>query len=740
MWRFFLILLLNFSLLSAAAGQQDKDSQPQRPKVALVLSGGGVKGAAHVGLLKAVEEAGLPVDLVVGTSMGAIVGGLYAMGYSPEQLDSLFRSQDWRFILSDKAERSNLSIGEREKSGRYLLSVPFSRSGKSDIGGFLRGQNLKNLLTRLTVGYHDSISYDRLPIPFACVATNLSNGQEIIFRSGVPAMSIRASMSIPGVFTPVKYGGMTLVDGGLVNNFPVDVARALGADIVIGSMVQKAFNDTTQFSSVPNILEQVISISCRNKYEENIRLADLAMRMPVTDFSTMDFSTASIDTILKRGYETACQYRASLDSLRHLTMGTDSLVPAFNGQQRLILAGSSPALSIRRVFFDGMPRHEAVAVARACHLGEDDSLSFTQIEEALRLLRDKFLYADAGYSLTEIGNDYDLHFQTSEKSVSKVGIGARFDTEEMAAVLLGADFTFNTKTPSQIGFAGKLGEQYYVRLNYSVEPAFYRQFGVAYEFSNHDFNVNRQGQRAYNLCYRQHTAEIACSNLRIRNLGGELGVRTDYFDFDKPTSGDAELATLKSCFYFSAYIRLKYNSQDAGYYPTRGSNFQADLAYTTDDLSYLRRPHGFTTLSASWEGIVTLHKRWALLPRLAGRMVWGQDIPLPFRTAYGGNLSGRYLTQQIAFTGVSNPEFAQDVFLTAAANLRYNIAGRHFATALFNLAAETSKLEDIHRARHFYGIGLKYGYNSKFGPIEATFSYSDNTKKLLFHLGVGYYF
>lgn len=298
MWRFFLILLLNFSLLSAAAGQQDKDSQPQRPKVALVLSGGGVKGAAHVGLLKAVEEAGLPVDLVVGTSMGAIVGGLYAMGYSPEQLDSLFRSQDWRFILSDKAERSNLSIGEREKSGRYLLSVPFSRSGKSDIGGFLRGQNLKNLLTRLTVGYHDSISYDRLPIPFACVATNLSNGQEIVFRSGVPAMSIRASMSIPGVFTPVKYGGMTLVDGGLVNNFPVDVARALGADIVIGSMVQKAFNDTTQFSSVPNILEQVISISCRNKYEENIRLADLAMRMPVTDFSTMDFSTADRKSVV----------------------------------------------------------------------------------------------------------------------------------------------------------------------------------------------------------------------------------------------------------------------------------------------------------------------------------------------------------------------------------------------------------------------------------------------------------
>ncbi len=239
-----LLLPLCLWLCSQPVRAQKGNAAQNRPRVGLVLSGGGAKGAAHIGVIRAVEQAGIPIDYIAGTSMGAIVGGLYAMGYTTDELEQLVKMQDWEMLLSDKSPRKQLSPEQRERKGRYILNIPLSRSAKPKMDGFVRGRNLGNMLARLTVGYHDSISFDILHIPFACVATNLANGDEVVLRSGKLSAAIRASMAIPGVFTPVVMEGKTLVDGGLCNNFPVDVARRMGADIVIGSTVQRVFNDT----------------------------------------------------------------------------------------------------------------------------------------------------------------------------------------------------------------------------------------------------------------------------------------------------------------------------------------------------------------------------------------------------------------------------------------------------------------------------------------------------------------
>ena len=220
-----LLLPLCLWLCSQPVRAQKGNAAQNRPRVGLVLSGGGAKGAAHIGVIRAVEQAGIPIDYIAGTSMGAIVGGLYAMGYTTDELEQLVKMQDWEMLLSDKSPRKQLSPEQRERKGRYILNIPLSRSAKPKMDGFVRGRNLGNMLARLTVGYHDSISFDSLHIPFACVATNLANGDEVVLRSGKLSAAIRASMAIPGVFTPVVMEGKTLVDGGLCNNFPVDVAR-----------------------------------------------------------------------------------------------------------------------------------------------------------------------------------------------------------------------------------------------------------------------------------------------------------------------------------------------------------------------------------------------------------------------------------------------------------------------------------------------------------------------------------
>ncbi|MFR4038364.1 MAG: patatin-like phospholipase family protein [Butyricimonas faecalis] len=228
MKRIFVFLLVLFVIL---------DAQGQRKKVGLVLSGGGAKGVAHIGVLKVLEEAGIPIDYIAGTSMGSLVGALYAIGYDAHAMDSLVRRQDWMFLLSDKVYRYNLPFSEKEETEKYLVSVPIKNNREIKIpSGFISGQNVYNLFSDLTIGYHDSLDFKKLPIPFACVASNLVDGKEVIQDYGVLPLAMRASMAIPGAFAPVRQDSMVLVDGGISNNFPVDIAKAMGADIIIGVM------------------------------------------------------------------------------------------------------------------------------------------------------------------------------------------------------------------------------------------------------------------------------------------------------------------------------------------------------------------------------------------------------------------------------------------------------------------------------------------------------------------------
>ena len=238
-----------------------------RPKVAVVLSGGGAKGTAHIGALKVIEEAGIPIDYVVGTSMGAIVGGLYSIGYTPQQLDSMVNAQNWKFLLSDAPNPKDVLLDDRLKSERYVLSIPFSlKSAAVSDAGIIKGKNLARLFSTLTEGYQDSVDFSRLPIPFACVSENLVNGSEVVFHEGILATSMRSSMSIPGVFAPVDLDGMVLVDGGMVNNYPVDVALAMGADYIIGVDVQSPLLKASELKSVKDIFGQIINLQGEKKY------------------------------------------------------------------------------------------------------------------------------------------------------------------------------------------------------------------------------------------------------------------------------------------------------------------------------------------------------------------------------------------------------------------------------------------------------------------------------------------
>lgn len=217
----------------------------------------------------------------------------------------MVQRQDWQLLLSDKVERKSQDLTKREKSEKYIVSLPFNRKQKKGISGLVQGENLNSLFADLTVGYHDSLRFDRFPIPFACVATDIVSSKEIVFHEGVLSFAMLARMAIPGVFTPVRKNGMVLVDGGLKNNYPADVAKAMGADVIIGVSVQQELLKAEELNKVTDILSQIVNFACREKFEDNIALTDLFIKIDTEGYTSASFNKDAIDTLIHRGESTA---------------------------------------------------------------------------------------------------------------------------------------------------------------------------------------------------------------------------------------------------------------------------------------------------------------------------------------------------------------------------------------------------------------------------------------------------
>ncbi|MBR6438121.1 MAG: patatin-like phospholipase family protein, partial [Bacteroidales bacterium] len=291
-----IVLMIVAVLMTGTANAQLDSTAVKRKKVGVVLSGGGAKGMAHIGVLKVLEKAGIPVDIVTGTSIGSIVGGLYAIGYNAHSLDSMVRTQDWTYVITDKEDLRKQSLLDRKKQNTYLFNTGLT-IGKRDMsaGGLIRGKNLAELFQKLFVGYTDSLDFNKdLKIPFACVATNIMDNSEVVFHSGRLPQAIRASMSIPAAFSPVRMGDMVLVAGGLKNNFPVDVARQMGAEVVIGITLNGKPKTAEDITGTMKIVGQIIDVNCVNKYDENKALSDLWMNVDPHGYSTASFTAEAI--------------------------------------------------------------------------------------------------------------------------------------------------------------------------------------------------------------------------------------------------------------------------------------------------------------------------------------------------------------------------------------------------------------------------------------------------------------
>lgn len=647
-----------------------------RPRVGVVLSGGGAKGMAHIGVLKVIEEAGIPVDIIVGTSMGSIIGGLYAIGYTTQQMDSIIMAQNWNVLLSDKAYRTSLDFQAKEQKAQYLLSVPFFERPQDLIsGGVIKGRNIGRMLWQLTEGYHDSIDFRRLPVPFACVSQDLVTGEEIVFESGVLPLAIRASMSIPGVFAPIAMHNQLLIDGGLVNNYPADVARRMGADIIIGVDVQDPMKTAQELQgSIMAQISQLIDLQGKARWQDNINQSDIYIKVNVKGYNTASFNTTAIDSLIDRGEQAA---RAQMDALR-------SIGQQMAGAEAAPVRPSPPFFQASRTA-DNQPEKEYLNVL----VGKDPT--------------------------------------------NFINLGLRFDNEELAALLFNGQVLLGRKRNHNLELTARLGERTYGDLHYRLNMGKKWYLFTGYRFTHNDFNIYEHGHRTVELGFNHHWGEVgftrSWSNYRLKTVGmyQRYHYKSQLYSSESERFSDIGRENFLK---FGADYAL--NTTDDAYFPTRGHFLNLAYYYAIP----LNRSKTFHTGEAHWNAAFSFNSRFTVMPRVEVRYLTAGSTLSQLNTL-GGQEAGKYFRQQIPFYGITYFEMARRALTVGGVEVRQRIGKRHYIGGAFNIGMTSDTWahffgnsfgHDELSGFHVLGGAVKYDLRTFLGPIGLTVSFSNRTK------------
>ena len=746
-----LLLTMVAALMVGAANAQTDSTTLHRKKVGVVLSGGGAKGMAHIGVLKVLEKAGIPVDIVTGTSIGSIVGGLYAIGYNSHSLDSTVRAQDWTYVITDKEDLRNQSLLDRKKANTYLISTGLT-FGKRDLsaGGLIKGKNLAELFQKLFVGYTDSLDFNKdLKIPFACVATNIMDNSEVVFHSGRLPQAIRASMSIPAAFSPVRMGDMVLVDGGLKNNFPADVARQMGADILIGVTLNGKPKSAEDITGTMKIVGQIIDVNCVNKYDENKAITDLWMNVDPHGYSTASFTSEAIDSLIRYGEEEAMRHWDEIIALKKRIGIDDSFRPTIYHPLR-----PNAMTERQRVVsftFENMTPQAERFLSQKFHLNRVDSIDAKMEQELTTSMRMDLFYQTAECQVIPQGDGVRVVLSAGNRKSVELHAGVRYDTEEYAAVLLGLDIPLKTAIPVETDITLRLGKRLMARGEITVHPRSFTRPTLSYTFRRNDIDVYTYGDLDYNVRYNQSQAEFLPINFDLRHFNLQMGLRWDYMHYrNKLESENANQISLENEHFFSYRARLAYNSEDNWNFPTRGTRFNAEYAFLTNDFARLNvfdaegnkqgKTAGMSDVSADWRMSFTMGSRFTLQPMLYGRLLFGSFVPAVFGNTIGGEWFGHYIEQQMPFAGIGNMEYARQQFVAAQLQAQERIGKSCYVLLRVAAGQHAPKLKELLDYRTLVGVQGAFYYNTIVGPVGAALGYSNHTKKAYFYINLGYEF
>ncbi len=734
-------LLLCGLLLAALAPAADCEEpgnatwKVRRPKVGLALSGGGAKGLAHIGVLKVLEEAGLEVDCISGTSMGAIIGALYSIGYSPRELEQIVYSQDWRVLLTDRIPHRHLSIREKRDDGRYLASFPIRDRKIRLPRGLVAGQNLATLLGRLTLPVHHVEDFHELPIPFCCVATDLVTGEAVVLEHGFLPDALRASMSIPTIFTPVELEGRLLVDGYLVRDLPASDVRELGADIVIGVDVAGALQPREELTSLMRILDQAGNIRGQQYWEKQRSLVDLMIEPDLGRLTFTDFERA--DSLIARGERSA---RAHLPALRALADSLNKLGgPAERFRARLAPIERCYLTEVR---FEGLREVSPTLLANNLRLNYPAVVTPEMIQAAVERAYGTYFFERVGYRLEPAREGTRLVLRVTERDDAEFKFGLQYDNYLKAAVALNATFRNLYLEGSRLSLSARLSENPVYQLDYFTPFARSLGLGAGLDLTYRGLDVatfradgSQEASLDYSLFESTLYLETMFSNLYALGLGLQYRHSAQELRFAPPQWRDEMLALMTVL----AYAR--YNSFDRAVFPRRGLRVIAEARTVTDWLGSLDRRiyEPFEAYTLSLAGYLPLRPRISLLGSFYAGRLSSDRVPSDLLYFVGGAESS--LNQVCPFMGLYFMERPGSEVLVAQAGVQFEIGHDNFLILRQNVGrTRFAGMEERGFNDMLTGFGATAGTLTPFGPLELSLMWGSERRDPLTHVSLGYRF
>lgn len=698
-----------------------------RPRIGLALSGGGAAGLAHIGAIKVLEEAGIPIDYVAGTSMGSLVGGLFSMGYTAAEMETLVKGLDWESLLADVVPRNDLNYEYKEQLEKYFYDFPIKEGRLRLPTGLVSGTNISNMLAGLTWPAHNIRLFSQLPRPFLCIGADVVTGREVVLTGGVLHDALRASMAIPTVFTPVEIGGNLLIDGGFINNFPADHLKEMGAEIIIGIDVQRELYKITEIRSVISILKQISTLTREDINIRNRHLCDILIRPSTPGASTLTFGLA--DSIIRTGERYA---RAQLPALKKLA---DKLsCYSTETEKPIVPLPRLDSVYVREIAFTGLEKLNPDYIQSKMNLSFPAWLKEPEIFRAMQRAFGTNEFDKITYQLDPAAEGVRLTIRVEEKEKNMIHVGLHFDNLFNASLLARSDLRNLLKQGDQLGVDVNLGENPNISASYFFLFSKKHHYGVKAEFGRLKAYEYRENRKISSKIYRDGTLDIQMKTTWRNQYSATAGIQGE-LAWVSPNIGDWQFETYNSKL-LNIYAHLKKDNFNKIPYPTHGD--KAELM--------IKGVNNFTKTGIlpalifdfRYRHAFEISPKWSIQPSVITTFAFGDSIPYPYRSYVGG--LGYYHKSVIPFAGMDYMERASNHALVLRTDLQYRFRTNHFLILKLNAGKSFNAFSQFSdKASNLAGIGLTYGYSSPVGPVEITLMGSNTSKKPILFVNLGYW-
>jgi NTE family protein len=736
-----LSILIIMILVSCFFSLNTYSQETPRKKIGLVLSGGGAKGFAHIGVLKVLEKAGIKIDYITGTSMGAVVGGLYASGYNASQIDSIFKATNFDALISDYIPRTSKNFYEKRNNEMYAIALPFNNFKVGVPIAISKGLYNYNSLNQLFQSVREIKDFNKLPIPFSCYATNIETGKEVLLDKGYLPQAILASSAFPTLFSPVEIDGKMLVDGGISNNYPVERVLEMGAEIVIGVDVQDDLKKRDELKEATRILVQITNLQMIENMKGKSKLTDVYIRPDVTKYGVISFDAGQ--EIIKLGE------KAANDFLPEIMKYADSKNLTTIQKHKPV----SDSILIKNIGINDLENYTRSYIIGKLGFNNNQKISYKDLTIGINKLNATENFTSIGYKFVEVNSkENDFILELKENTIKNfLKFSLHYDGLYKSAIL--ANIT-RKKTLFKNDVASLdiiLGDNFRYNFDYYLDNGFYTSFGLKSKFNSFtrniatDFNNGQTFQQlgisSLNINYNDLINQIYGQSVFRQKFSIQLGAEYRHINIRSETlQNNSQI--FENTDYYSLFGSFKFDSLDNKYFPKNGFFFSGEFQSYVNSADFKIKLNPFSIAKGEFIFAKTFYKKATLkFQSEIGFTVGNRELPF-LNFVFGGYGFAQNYNFKHLF-GYDFLSVSANGFLKNTLTVDYEFYKKNhinFAGNFANIGDDLFRNSNQISIPKYSGYALGYGLETIIGPVELKYSWSPETNKGYAWVNIGFWF